>query len=151
MMWWSSASTRTGIASAQYNRRISAQSSTPITTPPDLTQRARPPEGVNFHPPPPVHFSAVADIQALADESQAPRLAVHLQQSLGHRQADELRVAEQRRTPSSPVGDQLVVDLHLQFGDEGLDVSLHTPIIEALATSTASALGTSRLGRSSRD
>ncbi|KPI13614.1 transposase IS4 family protein, partial [Actinobacteria bacterium OK006] len=36
-------------------------SSTLITTPPGLTQRARPLEGVNFQAPPLVHFSAVAD------------------------------------------------------------------------------------------
>ena len=38
----------TGISSARANRRISAQSSMLITTPPGLTQRARPLEGVNF-------------------------------------------------------------------------------------------------------
>ena len=88
--------------------------------------------------------------QVLAGVTQPVRFGGEAQQRLRHRQAHQLGVGQYRRPAQPARSSQFVVDLHVQCGDEGLDVVGHTPANETLTLYGSPDFGLTRLGAASR-
>jgi hypothetical protein len=69
------------------------------------------------------------------------------QQDLGHGRADQLGVGQQRRPAQPSRRPDRVIDLHVQCGQEGVEVLRHNMIIDTLPHALASTpdIGTTRL------
>ena len=67
------------------------------------------------------------------------------QKHLGHRQGDELGVADERWAPPPAPARQEIVDTHVKCGDEGVNVGVHeaSMVDVAFATPPFGALTTS--------
>ena len=65
---------------------------------------------------------------------------VPAERGLRHGKADELGVGQQRRPPHPPGPSDLVVDLHVQRGQEGIQVLRHNMILSALSSGSRTGL-----------
>jgi hypothetical protein len=65
--------------------------------------------------------------QPAVGEPYPPVLAVDAEQDLGHGQGQQLGVAESGTTPPTPAcRNHMIVDLHIQCGQEGVEVVRHS-------------------------
>ncbi|MBP2051256.1 hypothetical protein J2Z21_004227 [Streptomyces griseochromogenes] len=78
-------------------------------------------------------------------EAQPAGLAVKAQHRLGHGQGDQFRVGQPGRPAAPPRGLQMVIDMHVQCGQEGVQFGRHNLMLDTLPASVNPAIGTTRL------
>jgi hypothetical protein len=73
-------------------------------------------------------------MQVGVGEADPAGLGVEAQQHLGHGQSDQLRVGQPRQAAQPPRSGQLIIDLDLECGQEGIQlVGRHNPMLDTLA------------------
>ena len=78
-------------------------------------------------------------------EAQPAGFAVEARHRLGHGQGDQFRIGQPGRPATPARGLQVVIDMHVQCGQEGVQLGRHNPMLDTLPTPVNPAIGTTRL------